>query len=283
MIDKILEEYNNFVKIGRFGKDKKMSSLISTILSFRYLRDFFDNDPKGVLNSLFKQEDINKLVYPCDILELRQILSQRKILAPKNVALFSNRFAKKYLNRYPIFINLKVAKTLDDIGNCLYEFGGIYLFKDNILDISDGTISDIVIKEPLEKEKKLVISNIIDDTEINFNISFENSLPGVSSYNPKLAESTKLAQDVTKNYVIKKYKGIPPNPPIGNPLDLQVGTKVRWRNRGLLLKQYYGKVINITNKWIFVEWKGREGKDVITKFPFGNPALIWQYLARAEE
>ena len=274
----ILENYNNLLSNKKI-EDEDISKLLKSLLMFRYLDEYFDTDQTAVIKALSTQDFSGKLVFPCDIIELRQILFQRKIFLAPNVVLFSPVFASKFLNRYPILIKLKKSKLEEGYNLC--GLGGVYYFDKPSISLEEGSISGISLMEPMDQESKLIIGSIIDDCDIDFDINLENALPGVSSYNPKLT-SQKIAQDVTKNYIKHQVEGTPMEKPIGNPLDLQVGTKVRWRNRGMLLKQYYGEVVRINNQFVFVNWK-TDGKEVMTKFPFGNPALIWKYLARVED
>jgi len=91
----------------------------------------------------------------------------------------------------------------------------------------------------------------------------------------------KEAQDVTRKYIIDTVVN-EEKKEIENPLDLHKGDVVRWRNKGMLLKQRYGKVIKITSKWIFIEWDTAEKKNTITKFPANDLALVFKYLSKVE-
>ena len=248
--------------------------ITNSILFVSHLHDAFDKIPNVVLDNILDDEYYNKVVFPCYPIELRNILSSKRIYSQKVIPFFSFKISEKYLNRYPILLILDNEKIDIENGTVSYEFGGLVVFDARVVNIENALI-DVKIKKPLDDECLNQINNIITDNGLEMNTTFENSIPGISSYNPK------LAQDVTRKQVYDtleepmKDVGTPPN-----PLGLQIGTKVRWRNRGLLLNQYFGEVIKITTQWIFVEWDGKKGK-VTTKFPVGNPAVIFKYLAIA--
>ena len=249
--------------------------IANSVLFVDYLRDAFDRNPEVVLDNIFNDEYYQKVIFPCYPIQLRGVLSSKQITNFKTIAFYSFKIAEKYLNRYPILLVLDCEKIKIKEGTVAKKFGGLVVFDARIVDIEDALI-DIKIKKPLDENSLNQISNIISDNGFKMNMTFENTIPGVSSYNPK------VAQDVTKKQVYDTLKepmintGTPPN-----PLGLNIGTRVRWRNRGLLLKQYYGEVVKITTRWIFVEWNGEKGK-VTTKFPVGNPAIIFKYIAIAE-
>jgi len=275
-------------KFNRKCHDNISQAFIMSCLKFRFLSDIFDEITEKIIENIFEDKDQGKYIYPCDVIELRQILTDRKITSNNNVVLFGSKTAKKYLNRYPIWIYIDAKYVKDN--ECAYDFNGMIVSLDNELDFDsypgERCITDLVVKEPLDDGTKYIISNILLDVKLDFEVSFSNSIPGISSINPKLSKDQSIikeSQDITKQYVYDQVNMNPKDEDMGNPLGLEVGDRVRWRNRGLLLKPRYGKVVGIKNNWVFVEWPKDEGKEAITKFPLGNPALVWKYLARAEE
>lgn len=258
------EELKHYSKIP-YTKDIYIC-FMKHILEYKYLRDLIDETPREIISNVFSPTQNKTYFYPCDISELRIILSEKNIYR-NNIALFSSNIAKKYLNRYPILL------SVTGMEDPKYNLNGILLYKNKLsLSNNNGIIKHIVIQEPMSEEKRLIISNILLDFSVD--VFFQNAIPGASSYNPK------LAQDITQTYVKRQVGGLPVNKPGGNPLGLNKGDRVRWRNRGMLLNQYYGRVISITEKHIVIAWDMPNKKNIITKFPSQDPLLIWKYIAK---
>lgn len=264
------KEFNHYIKDSY--NDKIYFCFLKYILEYRFIRDLIDETPQEIITDILSCNTLsNTYMYPCDIVELRMLLSEKSIYH-NNIALFSPKIFRKYLNRYPLSIYIDI----DKIKKCENDFNGMKTYGNKLfLNENDKcSITNIVVKEPISKEQRLIISNLLLEFNVHDNISFENSIPGVSSYNPK------LAQDITQHYVYRQVNDLPVNTPSGNPLGLNKGDRVRWRNRGLLLNQYYGRVTEINQKNIIIAWDIPDGKNVITKFPSQDPILIWKYISK---
>lgn len=155
-----------------------MNNTFLKVKKFRYLSEI---NEKILLKDMKNYDIYGDVVYPCDVIELRDILEDKNIFRVDDLLLFSVRFANKYFRRYPIFLVLNEK----DIDYSKKEYGAVIDF--NVPDLNiRNTIKHIVINEPLSKEVKNNINVIIKETvgkEIPVFVS--NSVPGISS-NPDL-------------------------------------------------------------------------------------------------
>ena len=159
----------------------KQQQIISLLSSFRHLFNDVSRFPNIVLDNLLKLKVFGKVVYPCDVIELRNILTNEEIEFVSGSVLFSFGFAEKYLKRYPVFIVIK--ENL--LGIEKENYGGLVLCKINNLNIEDK-VSDIIINMPINKKTTQAILTILKDTGYEKICSFSNSVPGLSSPNPEL-------------------------------------------------------------------------------------------------
>jgi len=93
-----------------------ISELNDAMVSYRGLANEIYKYPKRVEESVEKYKIQSDIVYyPCDIVELRKILSENSIYNQKQICLFSLGFAKKHLKRYPVFIGIKTNNEFDTV------------------------------------------------------------------------------------------------------------------------------------------------------------------------
>lgn len=163
------------------------NSLISSLKSFRYLTERLADGCEVVLRDAQMNCYTSEMIYPCDIIDLRQILFNTHINSQNDIVLFSFNFAKKYLTRYPIFIVLKNKLIIDKSMN----FGSVQVYKTNKLDI-DKSVSKLIINQPLDINSIKTIINIIKDTGCKLDYYMSNSVPGTSGFNPKLSKKVNM-------------------------------------------------------------------------------------------
>lgn len=152
---------------------------IENILSnIRHLFDVLDS--QQLQNDIQSMSASNKVIYPCDVVELRPILTQYQISSCHPNVLFSIPFSKKYLYLSPIFLFIDKDKL-----DC--EENGAIIICDNVLDIKDALMS-IQINDPQPSNIHDAVWKIVKDLNIQVPVHINHSIPGVSFPNPRLAQ-----------------------------------------------------------------------------------------------
>jgi len=263
------------------------NNIISILSSFRYLFQDISQYPEKILKDIKKTQITEKVIYPCDIIELRGILEQGIIISSFFIPLFSFSFANKYLKKYPIFIflnknNLDVDKK---------EYGGIEVYQTDSLYIKDA-ILQIIINQPISEISLQYIFKILKETGFENNYSFSNSIPGLSSQHPKLSAKKKIELQFLHNYqaqrnimlknwynknkigqVLPFFRSLPYTMDEVEDKEIKKGTipakfpfeegmKIRDRRRGIAVPQKYGIVekIDKKNNKMEVKWFDSKGK-----------------------
>lgn len=151
----------------------------------RCLFNYLCSNSDIVLKDLQNMHSYNKMIFPCDVIDLRDILNSLSISNSHPIVLFSKKFAEKYLKRFPIFLEIDVKKMYDGKNE-----GGLCLYDVPKLDINDS-ICSIIINEPILTETKKNIEDIINNCCPGLDYWVSNSIPGISSINPKLSSIKK--------------------------------------------------------------------------------------------
>ena len=170
--------------------------------NYRYLFDEYIDNSDKILQDLSKSTIYNDVIFPCDVIDLRKILEDKKICCLNNIALFSPQFANKYLKKFPIFLTLNNNLILEE-EECIKNIKGAKFLLTNILDISSN-IKNICINFPIENITKYKIINIIKEISPEINYFISNSVPGISGYNEKLSKKVNIKTKYAKE--LKKYK-----------------------------------------------------------------------------
>ena len=185
------------------NKDK----VFSILRFFRYLfkdvlesRDILDKD----LSSLLPTKN---MIYPCDVIDLGEILKEEKIKGEENVVLFSIKFAEKYLKRYPVFLLINTDKLNNEEWDSKCVMGALHISEVNKLNIENAIVR-ITINEPLSKKVIENIFKIIGDCGNKIECGFSNSIPGISSPNLKLTSDKIEIKSWYKKEKLKRiFKG----------------------------------------------------------------------------
>ena len=123
------------------------------------------------------------VVFPCDMIDLREILRDKVINFPSYIPLFSQKFADKFLKRYPLFLIIDITKVEE---KC-YKYGGLCLVLDNELDIEKAIVR-IIINSPSCKKMPEKVNGVLKDLDMDLECYQSNSVPGISPPNPVLAK-----------------------------------------------------------------------------------------------
>jgi len=159
--------------------------ILSSLKRFRYLFDYIIEDSDNIIKDLGLYMPLRHMVFPCDIVELRGILEKEEILEPSPISLFSHRFADKHLKNYSVFLVIDVSGIKSEI----YKYGGLCIVLSGKLDISNN-LYRIIVNEPSSNNSFNIVKKITKDLNIGAECLVSNSIPGLSSSNPKLSFSS---------------------------------------------------------------------------------------------
>lgn len=172
----------SYQKVYKKAIDNDLSdSLIKSLSYFRYASSALIDSPRDFFSSLFASSDSGQYVFPCDIVEMRQVLQEKSIRHNNDrVPLFNIKFAEKYFNQYPVLLLLDkraLGKSEMDKGCALYS---------SPLSVGNA-LKRIVINAPVSKESVNDVKRIVADTRTKADVFVSNSVPGLSSQNVRLS------------------------------------------------------------------------------------------------
>jgi hypothetical protein len=86
---------------GRLLSEDESSFVAYSIMSIRDLSRQINILPRHLFQSIFDyKEYYGKICYPCDVIELRSLLKNKKIIKSRDIVLLSQQFAKKIIKSY---------------------------------------------------------------------------------------------------------------------------------------------------------------------------------------
>jgi len=170
-------------------QDKEEDSLNDNNILFylkkvRSLFSYMVDRPEKVLRDLSLIVPSKHMIFPCDIIDLRNFLIRGKIVSSNPILLFSNQFAEKYLRDYSLFLILDASK----INAEKYKYGGLQINFCEELDITQ-LIVRIVVNEPASGGSFDQIKKIVEDFGLGVECLVSNSVPGISFPNKRLSRT----------------------------------------------------------------------------------------------
>ena len=267
--------------------------ILSLLCNFRYLFNDISNNENVILKKICSLSPSKHMVFPCDIIDLRKFLFNKQIDFYKYVPLFSQRFAEKFLKRYPVFLIIEINKIDTDV----FKYGGLCVALSKKIDINNSLVR-VIVNEPTVNNVFNVVKKIINDLGEKIECIISNSIPGISNNNPKLSsnpgkinnifpefkknikESNKMDNNWYNN--IKKAQIVEPRAVPITREDAEVikgpkkmnpqyyrGMRVRDRRKGMVNPQEFGIVDSISDNILTITWnpnkknKRREKFDMV--------------------
>jgi len=162
---------------GKDLDDKQSHSILESLLSFRFIFDEIMEGPSIVYRDVFSSSASSKMIFPCDTIELRDILSSKYIDIHKDfVPVFSFGCGQTFFRKYPIFLLLDMSK----IEGIRQDFGGISIFNGENLFIGSAILKIIVNQPSLVDVVQRVQSIVKEISPKSLEVSISNSVPGVT-------------------------------------------------------------------------------------------------------
>lgn len=136
------------------------------LLSLSQYKIFFESiliSPDRVLKDIINYSCSNHMVFPCNTIELRGLLSKNKVNSSNPIPFFSLSLAQKYLKDYSIFLSLDVNKIAGDNN----KFGGIFFSRTDCVDFKSVLYRILVNKNSYNSVNEIVVKNILKDFDVN--------------------------------------------------------------------------------------------------------------------
>jgi len=162
--------------------NENREQVIKVLGRFRYLCNQLWSNPDILIRDIGDMPSYGDMIYPCDVVELRGILKDLSIKDRESIPFFSIKFAEKYLKRFSVFLVVSNKNLCYDCKDCT----GLRIYPIKSMDIGDS-LKRVIINDPISPEAKKAIFEMVSEIGQNVECSVSNSIPGISSINPKLS------------------------------------------------------------------------------------------------
>lgn len=177
VIDDLKQVFHS--NLGKIPSNEESLSILQALSSIRDIRKVLNSHPKHLFQVVFENGDFyNKCYLPCDILQLRDILSTGKYFSPCNIMLFSNKVWQRVIKSYKIILVLNIDPQKTDA----LMAGGIAILPRTELDIKSNISSVIIQRNAPYEEVESIISEYIPTCPI-YDVAY---VPAIS--NEKFAD-----------------------------------------------------------------------------------------------
>ena len=183
--DQILKDtvsvfYDNF---GNRLSEQSALHFLRGLLSVRDTECILETAPRHLLQIVCEHKDFHgKCTYSCDILQLRGILQNKKIVADSKIILFSNKVAERVLKQQKcrIVLNLDPQDIKQETGHTCELFGGMAIVDTHCLDIENLVQSIVVDCKDYNKVK--IVEDIVKETNTKCEVYTDSNIPGIDQY-----------------------------------------------------------------------------------------------------
>jgi tRNA nucleotidyltransferase/poly(A) polymerase len=228
---------------GRVSLDQ--NNILSYLKRMRSLFSYVVDSPGKLLRDLAAIVPSKHMVFPCDIIDLRNFLIKDRIVSSNPILLFSTQFADKYLKDYSLFLVLDASKI--EVEN--YKYGGLQINFCEELDITK-LIVRIIVNEPAADGSFDHIKNIVQEFGLGVECLVSNSVPGISFPNKRLSQ---VITPKTAQRNIGKKSDLPLSPKEKNIFEFLRQVK---KDHGLNIQ------MRVAGGWVRDKLLGKESDDI---------------------
>ena len=172
-----------FRSCGNYSDDQ-IRQVLRGLVNVRQMDEYLSSAPRHLLQSINAGREFNgKCVYACDVIQLREILSEQHITSQKPVVLFSPQTTKNVIDGYNCLVLLRCeAEDLD----CEHlKAGGMIVCDTHSLDIT-GKIAGVILQKGAPYK---VVQKIVSETIPECPVYGKALIPGVDQ--TKVASTNK--------------------------------------------------------------------------------------------
>lgn len=161
-------------------------NIVKNVLSkFRSLFNYISIDYASVLKEIMKEDCNRYMVFPCDVIDLRNFFKNDSIEFNGIIPLFNYNFSEKYLKENSIFLIFDAERIpfhSEKYGCTRFFFTNKFKIKDNLIRI--------VLNYSSSNDTIKTIQNIISEFSIGAEFLVSNSIPSISKTFPKVSMKT---------------------------------------------------------------------------------------------
>lgn len=260
-----LKEYKAVMK--KETEVEEMNKFLEALFTFRYLFDDLISSPGNTLYDIFCASIMHKLIFPCDIIELRGILESDQItIYRQSIALFSPQSAEEYLKEYGAFLLLNPG----DLKGIYKDYGSVRLYDTPNLFIGDALLA-VIINRPTTPNSIETARNILLQTKPDASFIVSNSVPGLSAPTERMSlsrELVKIAQSPTiqltpaESSLFTKLKGLRDRAGLGGKVNMYVAGG--WTR---------DKLMSLESDDIDIALSGMTGSDFVNRLGIGGSVI----------
>lgn len=141
---------------SRYMTSEEMGLILKSIPVFRALSTKIRTHPEETAKMLFSCKNTNQYwYYPCDILELRNLLTSKSIVWHAPIMLFSLNTVKRVMSQYPLCLAIDRRVARDGV-----DLGCIHMRRSNRLGLTDN-LKSILLRNYLTDNQVDQVKNII--------------------------------------------------------------------------------------------------------------------------
>jgi len=292
----IMKTYKDVV--GKDISEQETRELVKIISAHRDLALEFADYPENVMADISRDlAESKRVYYPCDVVELRDILEKNNIFNTSGVAFFDYLFCKKYFVDRPLV--LSIARPVNEISYT----GSIIVSRENPFYIKYGISCVYVREDQLSDNETDAVYTIIKECSPETSFHRIGDIP--STREPKMAKKPIWSQfvkplddDKIGNWygIVKKadasssedpgasyYEGRNPGEdpveitlgPNSPAFPFTIGDKVRLRYPGWGFEHVIGRVAEQDNNIIKVEWETGTHKGKTLTLDMNDPVKLF--------
>ena len=127
--------------LSEFVPDNICNKVQCSLLSYRGLCNTILDYPENFINKIFNNTyDGEYIYYPCDLLELSNVVSQNSIFNTGYLAFLNFNLSKELMTDYSLLVKIKIEINKDNI------FGGLYFIDDSKLKFNKEDIQYVYLR-----------------------------------------------------------------------------------------------------------------------------------------
>ncbi len=231
--------------LGKEEVSLNNNDILYYLKKVRSLFSYVVDSPEKLLGDLSPIVPSKHMIFPCDIIDLRNFLIKDAIASSNPILLFSNQFAEKYLRDHSLFLVLDADKIKAD----KYKYGGLQINFCEELDITK-LIVRIIVNEPAASGSFNYVRDIVKEFSLGVECLVSNSVPGISFPNKRLSRTI---TPKTAQRIIGKKSDLPLSPKEKNIFEFLRRVK---KDNGLNIQ------MRVAGGWVRDKLLGQESDDI---------------------
>jgi len=222
--------------------DYDISRVSNALVQFRDIAKILASDQKSFFSNLFRNENLSKFCYPCDMVELRTILTDETIYSQGSVAFFPVNFASHYFPSYSVLLLLNDIDTDIDLDSLKVSSNNTFSLKDKLLGI--------LVNQGRGRGVLAEAYRIAQECEAEVRVEPINQVPGTSLPQACAASKkiVKEASDISYQVNIESLGIKNASVRASSAVEaVQKALNERWQ-------QLYGSKVNRSEKFLVKHW-----------------------------